>query len=179
MTVKDMSALICRYRQTQTHHSPTKSEKCLEQRIESRNSIFFTLRAFQPLPIEPNVPIRELIHKVQQPRDDGVQPVRRHLLAHELDERLTAREDPAIHDVVRRRQVRVIHEIKLARLAVQVHLPEEEAEGVKPREQHARHDLAYTCFAEAQVVTADDGGVDEEHPMERYQTRLTAMHPWR
>jgi hypothetical protein len=146
-----------------TYHRLTQGEQRLEQRVERRERVLLAVLALQPPPVEPDVPVRQLVDQVQQPRDDRVQPVRRHLLPDELDERLAAREDPAVHDVARHRRVRVVLEVDLARLAVERDLAEEEAERVEPGEEDAGDDLADALFAEAEVVAADDRRVHEVH----------------
>lgn len=45
----------------------------------------------------------------------------------------------------------------------QCDLAEEEPEGVEPGQENAGDDFADAFFAEAEVVSSDDGGVDKEH----------------
>ncbi len=59
--------------------------------------------------------------------------------------------------------MRVVLEVEQASFPVQSDLPEEEAEGVEPGEEHAGDDFSDAFFAETEVVAADDGGIDEEH----------------
>ena len=59
--------------------------------------------------------------------------------------------------------MRVVDKPAASRLLEEGDLPQEEAEGVEPGEEDAGDDLADACLAEAEVVAADDGRVDEEH----------------
>lgn len=85
---------------TVTYHGPTEREQCFEQGIQRLNRILFTILTLQPSSVETNIPIRELVDKVKEPRNDGVQPVCSHFDSHKLDERLATRKDPAVHDVL-------------------------------------------------------------------------------
>lgn len=69
--------------------------------------------------------------------------------------------------------MRVVLEFKVASLAMKVDLAQEEAESIEPREQDPRDNLTDTLFTETQVITADDRGVDKEHPVRKSMNRLT------
>lgn len=83
-----------------THHSLAKGEQRLEKRVESGNRILFAILALQSSSVEPDVPVRQLVDKIKESRQDGVEPVSFHLFLHEFDKRLTPSKDPSIHDVV-------------------------------------------------------------------------------
>jgi hypothetical protein len=78
-----------------------------------------------------------------------------------LDQRLTSREDPSVHDVLRLLRRRVIHKVLVVRPLVQFSLSQEESERVDPFADDGVSDLSDTFILEDQVVTPDDGRVDK------------------
>lgn len=82
------------------HHSLAKGEQCLEKRVESGNRVLFAILALQSPSVKPDVPVRQLVNKIKESRQDGVEPVSLHLFLYEFDKRLTPSKDPSIHDVV-------------------------------------------------------------------------------
>jgi hypothetical protein len=116
-----------------TNHGPAKREQRLKESVEGNERVLLAILAFETLTIEPNVPIRKLVHKVQQTWDDSVQPVCRHFFPYQLDEGLTARKHPSIHDIIWKGGVGVVLEVCSGSFLEQSSMPQEEAERVEPR----------------------------------------------
>jgi hypothetical protein len=112
----------------------------------------------------PGAPVGELLDEGEQGRDDVVELVRRHLLPDEADEGLTPGEDPAVKDVGRDGRGGVVAELDAVVVLEGGDGGEEEAKGVEPGDEDLGEDLFDAGLAEAEVVAADDGGIDEEEP---------------
>lgn len=158
-----LSESILKIRRGHTHHRSAQREQRLEERIQRKERVLFPILTLESFPVESDVPIRQLVHKIQQSREHGVEAVRSHLLVDELDERLTPGKDPSVHDIVGQFGMGVVFEVLAVSLCVEVGLAEEESGGVKPGEEDSGYDFSDTIFSESEVVATDDGGVDQEH----------------
>lgn len=85
-----------------------------------------------------------------------------HLGLDELNEGLTPRENPAIHDVLASETLGVVLEIDTLVLLEERGLTEEETVRVEEREENVRDDILDTLLLESERITANDGGVDQE-----------------
>ena len=52
-------------------------------------------------PDHPDIPVNQTVNELDQPGDDGVEPVPGHLLGHEGQERLGEGDNPPVLDIVR------------------------------------------------------------------------------
>ncbi|KAI3485375.1 hypothetical protein L1887_51349 [Cichorium endivia] len=128
--------------------------------VQRRLCVVHAVLALEATAVEADVPVGQLVDQLAQTRHHRVQTVRRHLVADEADERLAAREDPAVHDVGAR-LVAVVDKLDAVVLLVQAHRGEEEAERVEPREEGGRDHLLDALLLEAQVLGTHDGRVDQ------------------
>jgi hypothetical protein len=87
-----------------------------------------------------------------------------HLLLDVLDQRLTSRQDPPVHDVLRLGRVRVVHKLLAVGSLVKLGLTDEESQTVDPSSDDGVSNVSYTVILEDQVVTSYDGRVDEVEP---------------
>jgi hypothetical protein len=159
-----------------THQSEGEGVQGLEQGVQRGDGIVVAVLALQSSPVESDIPIRQLVDEVEQTRHDGVQSVgyqesakinpngtrlTLHLLFHMLDQRLTPRQDPPVHHVLRLGRPVVIHKPLAVRALVQFRLGEEEAERVDPLADDGASDFTDAFVLEREVVATDDGRVDE------------------
>lgn len=71
----------------------------LEKHIETLIPVLIAGFPFEPLSVEPHVPIRQILQEVQQFGHNGVQPVFLHFDFHLQDQILTAGQNPLIHEI--------------------------------------------------------------------------------
>mmetsp|Transcript_70753 Transcript_70753/g.198464 ORF Transcript_70753/g.198464 Transcript_70753/m.198464 type:complete len:451 (-) Transcript_70753:426-1778(-) len=118
-------------RQRREQHAEVQQD--LVEGAQRRERLVGAQDAAHPVPVQPDVPIREVLEQLGEAADDGVEAVGVHLLAHEADELVERRVDPLVHDVgALLDAARVRLEGGVLGL-VPRHLEDEEAVGVVPR----------------------------------------------
>jgi len=92
-----------------------------------------------------------------------------HLLLHNSDQTLAPSENPSIHDVGGELSLGVVDEVDSSSLLEDGDVGGEEVEGVHPRKENSREDLLDSLLLEVEVVSSDDGRVDEEESVRRWE----------
>merc|ERR1719300_273856 len=89
-----------------------------------------TLQSFS---VHSHIPVGQIIDELDQTGNDRVQPVPRHLLGHEGEERLGEGDDPLVHHVVRLAEV-CLNEGKLPLILLKLlNVLKQESVGIVPR----------------------------------------------
>ena len=94
--------------------------------------------------VEADVPIRQLIKKINQCRDDIIEPICLHLSVRAPNQGLLARQDPTIKNIGRR-----TGRCQARFPLINQRIGDKEFVGVPPRQEQAPHRIAYALFAEA------------------------------
>ncbi|EPY28156.1 hypothetical protein STCU_05273 [Strigomonas culicis] len=126
---------------------------------EGKTAVLDVHGALHAAAVHANVPVGKVHDKADDARNDVVQVVLAHLLAHVRQQRLRGGQDPAVH------LVRAV-DVEGHRTAVthaQVGVVNEELGSVEQRQQHLLHHGLDAILAEAQRLAADDRGVDYVH----------------
>jgi len=79
-----------------------------------------------------------------------------------LDKGLTTSQDPPVHDILAFGGIVTVDKLLSRSSLVQLDLTEVKVERVDPFQQDVGQDLSYTFFSEPEIVTSDNGRVDEE-----------------
>lgn len=81
-----------------------------------------------------------------------------------LDQRLAPGQDPPVHDVLRLGGVGVVDKLLAVRSLVQLGLADEESQTIDPSSDDRVSNVSNAVILEDQVVTSDDGRVDQVQP---------------
>ena len=139
-------------------------EEHVEERVERQERVAVGIAAVaaQTPPVESHVPVAQRVDELDEPGQDDVELVERHLLAHELDQALHGGEYPLVHDVGARVGANLLVDERALLLALPaLHVLHQELESVVPGQEGVLDDVLDACLVELERVAANSRRGDQ------------------
>ena len=137
------------------------------ENVQRDETIVQTGFAFEAFLVQFHVPVGEHVNVFDQTRNDGVQPIGVHLLLDEVQQRLSVRDDPSVHDVARSGKHRMNESLLIEekrhflRHFQLVDRLNEKTKGVVPGQEDVFENVLHSFLFELQRFASDDGRSDQ------------------